>query len=118
MGKRKMSMKPLAELDQATKDQMAVVFATLLLHDTEQEVSEDSLNNVLSKAGVKVEPYWPGLFLGAIGGKDISEFLTVSGGGGSGGQAGGDAGGAQAEDKTDEPEEEEASVSMGGLFSD
>ena len=33
-----MPIQPLAELDQSTKDQMAVVFSTLLLHDAGEEV--------------------------------------------------------------------------------
>merc|ERR1712203_713743 len=101
MGKKKnntMSLQPLDQLDQGTKDQMAVVFSILLLHDNGQEVTEDSIVDILAKAGLKVEPYWAGLFLGAIGGKDISEFLTVSGGGCGGGQTSGDAG-AQEEEK-------------------
>lgn len=84
-----MPLQPLAELDQSTKDQMAVVFSTLLLHDAGEEVSEDKINEVLNKAGLTVEPYWPGLFLGAIGDKPITDFLQVSGGGAGPAQTGG-----------------------------
>lgn len=116
--KRKMSIQALDQLDTATKNQMATVFSVLLLHDAEQEVTEASIQKVLSTAGITVEPYWPGLFLGAIGDQDIASFLTVSGGGAGAGPA--QTGGAVAaeEEKKEEPEEEEADVSMGGLFSD
>lgn len=114
-----MSIQAIENLDKATKDQMACVFATLLLHDAEQEVSEAAITKVVAAAGLTVEPYWPGLFLGAIGDQDISSFLTVSGGaGGAGAGTGAQPAGAVEEEKKEEPEEEEADVSMGGLFSD
>lgn len=111
-----MSQTPFTELDQNTKDQYACVFATLLLHDAGQEATEESINNILSKSGnTGVAAYWPGLFLSALEGKDIGDFLQVSGGGAGAGPA--DGGDAEAEEEKEESEEE-ADVSMGGLFSD
>ena len=116
------------QLPEQTKEQMACVYATLLLHDDGQELSEANVKKVITASGVKVQPYWPALFLKAIQGRDLNTLLTV--GGGSGGEAaapaqggaapakGAPAGGKPAE-KPKEPEkpaEEEANVSMGGLF--
>lgn len=115
-----MSQVPFSALDKNTKDQYAVVFATLLLHDAGHETTEESINNIIAKSGNSVAAYWPGLFLTALGGKNIGDFLVVSGGSGAGpAPAGGNAGG-QAEAKAEEKKEseEEANVSMGGLFSD
>jgi ribosomal protein L12E/L44/L45/RPP1/RPP2 len=115
-----MSQVPFTSLDKNTKDQYAVVFATLLLHDAGQEATEESINNIISKSGNSVAAYWPGLFLTALGGKNIGDFLVVSGGGSGAGPAQAGTTGGQAEAKVEEKKEseEEANVSMGGLFSD
>jgi len=111
------------QLPETTKEQMACVFATLLLHDDGQELTEENVKKCITGAGLKVQPYWPALFLKAIQGRDLNSLLTV--GGGSGGAAPAPAGGApaaaagKAADKPkveEKPAEEEAAVSMGGLF--
>eukprot|EP00178_Gracilaria_changii_P007240 TRINITY_DN2312_c1_g1_i2.p2 TRINITY_DN2312_c1_g1~~TRINITY_DN2312_c1_g1_i2.p2 ORF type:complete len:113 (-),score=22.06 TRINITY_DN2312_c1_g1_i2:27-365(-) len=112
-----MSQTPFNELDQATREQYACVFATLLLHDAGQEATEENINNVISKSGNTVAAYWPGLFLSALEGKDIGDFLQVSGGGAGAGPAQTGGNDAPAEEAKEESEEE-ADVSMGGLFSD
>lgn len=68
------------QLPEQTRDQMACVFATLLLHDDGQEVSEENVKKVLAAAGLKVQPYWPALFLKAVGGRSIDSLLTTGGG--------------------------------------
>jgi large subunit ribosomal protein LP1 len=68
------------QLPEQTRDQMACVFATLLLHDDGQEVSEENVKKVLAAAGLKVQPYWPALFLKAIQGRSIDSLLTCGGG--------------------------------------
>lgn len=109
------------QLPEATRDQMACVYATLLLHDDGQELSEENVKKILAAAGLKVQPYWPTLFLKAIQGRSIDSLLTVGGGAGgaSAAPAGGapaPAGGAPAKKAEEKPVEEEAAVSMGGLF--
>lgn len=106
------------QLPETTRDQMACVYSTLLLHDDGQEVSEENLNKVLKAAGLSVAPYWPSLFINAIGDKPIDSLLSVGGGAAPAGGAaagGAPAPAAAAEKKEDAPAEEE-NVSMGGLF--
>ena len=111
------------QLPEGVKEQMAVVYATLLLHDDGQELTEETIKKVTTASGVKVAPYWPALFLKAIGGRNLKDLLTV--GGGAGGAAPAPAaagapakGGAPAKAAAAEPEKpvEEEAVSMGGLF--
>lgn len=112
------------QLPEQTRDQMACVFATLLLHDDGLELSEQNVKNVLSAAGLKVAPYWPTLFLKALQGRDLNSLLTVGGGsgaapaqatGGAPAPAGGNTAAAKPKEE-EKPAEEEAAVSMGGLF--
>lgn len=108
------------QLPEKTRDQMACVFATLLLHDGEVEISEENVKKVLAAAGVKVQPYWPTLFVKAIGGRDIGSLLSCGGGAPAPAQAQAapaQAGGAKApEPKKEEPKEEPQEESIGGLF--
>ena len=67
-------------LPEQTRDQMACVFAILLLHDDAQEASEENVKKVLAAADLKVQPYWPALFLKAIQGRSIDSLLTCGGG--------------------------------------
>merc|ERR1719277_2523152 len=99
-------------LDAATHDQMAVTFSALLLHDENIEVNADNLKKVLAATGNKVEAYWPMLFANALSGRNMGDFLAVSGGSGpaqaqtSAPAQGGNAAPAK-EEKKEEPEEEE-----------
>jgi len=98
---------------------MACVFATLLLHDDGQETSEENVKKVLAAADLKVQPYWPALFLKAIQGRSIESLLTC--GGGSAGPAPTAAAGAKDAPKAapkEAPKEEkvEEAGSIGGLF--
>ena len=113
---------PFDQLPEQTRDQMAVVFTTLLLHDDGQELSEENVKKVIAATGIKIAPYWPSLFLKAIQGRDLSTLLTV--GGGSGGAAPAQSGATgqapapaqAAKPKEEEKPAEEENVSMGGLF--
>lgn len=111
------------QLPEMTRDQMACVFATLLLHDDGQEVNEEGVKKVIAATGIKVQPYWPSLFLKAIGDRDITSLLTCGGGSGAGAApaqaAPAQTGGKKPEEKKkDEPAEEVQEESIGGLFDD
>lgn len=107
------------QLPEQTRDQMACVFATLLLHDDGQEVSEANVNKVLAAAGLKVQPYWPALFLKAIQGRSIDSLLTTGSSSGASAPAPvaaqTEAPKAAAPAKKEEEKVEEAE-SIGGLF--
>ncbi len=111
-----MSCQPLAELSDTQKHQLACNLAILLLHDEKSDITSENITRILKASGLTVPAYWPNLMSKALSGKDVSEFLTVSGGGGGSGPNG-KTGGEEAEEPEKEPtEEEEEDVSMGGLF--
>ena len=110
-----MSTTPMTELTDLQKQQLASNLAVLILHDDKQDVTSENLSKVLKGSGVSVPSYWPLLMAKALEGKNVEDFLSVSGGSGSGpAKTGGDA--AVEEEKEATVEESEESASMGGLF--
>lgn len=59
-----------------SKDELAVGYATAILHDAGIEVTSDKISDILKAANVKVEPYWPALFAGLAAGRNLDELLT------------------------------------------
>ena len=110
----------------ATKDELACVYAALILADDQVAVTADKLTTILKAAGVSVEPYWPSLFAKALEGVSIKELVSnvgSSAGAAPAAAAGGAApaagGAAPAEEKKEEKKEEseESDEDMGfGLF--
>ena len=109
------------EMPQMQKDQLACTLSALILHDNGSDVNAENLSRVLDASGVKVASYWPSLFAKALDGKNVGDYLVVSGGGGGGAGAGATA---EADEKKDEEseeseeevEEEEIDFDMGDLF--
>merc|ERR1711912_22554 len=87
--------------------ELGCTYASLILHDDGQEVTEDKIKALLKAADVETEAYWPGLFCRAFndfeGGMDKLVTTPALGGGGGGAgpaaAAGGDAGGDAAAEK-------------------
>merc|ERR1711869_27501 len=87
--------------------ELGCTYASLILHDDGQEVTEDKIKALLKAANVETEAYWPGLFCRAFndfeGGMDkLVTTPALGGGGGGAGPAaagGGDAGGDAAAEK-------------------
>eukprot|EP01104_Vermistella_antarctica_P000486 TRINITY_DN10652_c0_g1_i1.p1 TRINITY_DN10652_c0_g1~~TRINITY_DN10652_c0_g1_i1.p1 ORF type:complete len:128 (-),score=45.77 TRINITY_DN10652_c0_g1_i1:114-452(-) len=108
------------ELTADQKDELAVTYASLLLHDDGIEVTADKINSILAAANVKVQPFWPGLFAGALAKVDVNAVIASAGSVGAPAAAGGSAdAGPAAVEAAPEPEEEEESEEeeMGfGLF--
>eukprot|EP00887_Chlorella_sp_A99_P003285 scaffold9.g3285.t1 len=102
-----------------SKSELACVYAALILHDAEAELSADNINAVVKAAGIEVEPYWPGLFAKLLEKKGIEDFiLNVGAGGGApaaaaGGAAPAAGGATAAEEKKEEEEKEEEDEDMG-----
>merc|ERR1711966_128440 len=99
--------------------ELACTYASMILHEDGQEISEEKIKLLINAAKVEYESYWPSLFAKAINGADVNELLTkpAQGGGGGGGVAaagGGDAGGDAPKKKTTTEEEEMAPAT--GLF--
>ena len=94
---------------------LACTYAALILHDDGQEVTADKISAVVSASGLKLEPYWSGLFAKFLEQKSVGDLISNvgaggGGGGGGGAAAGGDAGGTAAAAAPEEEEEEEADM--------
>merc|ERR1712179_659407 len=120
MGHRK--LKPNYRM--ASSNELACVYAALILADDQEAITAEKIQTILKAAGVSVEPYWPGLFARALEGVNVKELITnVGSSAGSAPAAGGaapaaDAGAAKPEAKEEKKEEsEESDDDMGfGLF--
>ena len=116
-----MSYQNFAQLDAQNRDQLACTLAALILHDESSDVNSDSISKVLKAANVNVAPYWPMLLGKALEGKNVGDFLKVSGGSAPAQVQATSQGQAPAQAKDDKPaapveEEEEVDMDMGGLF--
>merc|ERR1712178_8545 len=105
----------------ASNDELACVYAALILMDDDVSITVEKINPILKAAGVSVEPYWPGLFAKAAGGMNVKELIqnVGSSAGSAPAAAAAPAEAAPAEAKKEEKKEEsEASdEDMGfGLF--
>merc|ERR1712061_949488 len=104
----------------ATNDELACVYAALILMDDDVSITVEKINTILKAANVTVEPYWPGLFAKAAGGLDLKSIVTnigagvgTGGGGGAAPAAAGGEAAAEAKEEEKEPEEEESDEDMG-----
>ncbi|XP_022308907.1 large ribosomal subunit protein P1-like [Crassostrea virginica] len=111
----------------AHQDELACVYAALILADDQVAITSDKIATILKAAGVSVEPYWPSLFSKALDGVNVKEMISnISSGVGAAPAAGGAApaaaAAAPAEDKKaakkeEKKEESESDEDMGfGLF--
>jgi len=106
-------------------DELACVYAALVLLDDDVAITAEKISTILKAADVKVEPYWPGLFAKALEGVDAKALISNVGAGAGAAPAAGapaaasaDAPAAAAEKKEEKKEEsEEEDDDMGfGLF--
>ena len=93
---------------------MEYVYAALILNETDEEINEDNLTDVLEAAGADVEDSRVKALVAALEDVDIEEAVDqaaavpAGGAGGAGGTAPGDAGGEADADEAEEADEEEA----------
>ncbi|XP_063610816.1 large ribosomal subunit protein P1-like [Penaeus indicus] len=102
----------------ASNDELACVYAALILMDDEVPITVEKINTILKAASVTVEPYWPGLFAKAVSGLDIKALVAnvgsgvgSGGGGGAAAPAAAAASSAPAAEAKKEEKEEEAEES-------
>lgn len=108
----------------SSSDELACVYAALILQDDEIAITSEKIQTILKSANVDVEPYWPGLFAKAVEGVDLKNLISNVGSSvGSAPASGGPAQSAAApeakkeEKKKEEEKEEESDEDMGfGLF--
>mmetsp|Transcript_10756 Transcript_10756/g.21238 ORF Transcript_10756/g.21238 Transcript_10756/m.21238 type:complete len:230 (-) Transcript_10756:177-866(-) len=115
--KEKEGPEPLFK-DDTEKQEMVMMYAGMVLSDCKAEITEDSINKVLSAAKIDfVAPYWPKMFAEILKGKDVAKIIEDSagspgaGGGAGGGAAGGEGG--EGEAKKEEKKEEEEDDDVG-----
>ncbi|VDK88910.1 unnamed protein product [Litomosoides sigmodontis] len=112
-----------------TNQELACVYAALILQDDEVAITGDKISTILKAAHVDVEPFWPGLFAKALEGVDVKSLITNISSGVGGAAAGvpspstGAAAAAptaaaeeQKEEKKEEPKEESDDDMGFGLF--
>ena len=93
---------------------MEYVYAALILNETDEEINEDNLTEVLEAAGADVEDSRVKALVAALEDVDIEEAVDqaaavpAGGAGGAGGTAPGGAGGEADADEAEEADEEEA----------
>ncbi|XXG66901.1 hypothetical protein AAC387_Pa06g0366 [Persea americana] len=97
-------------------DEIACTYACLILHDDGISITADKISTLVNAAGVKVQAYWPGLFVKLLQKKNVDDLILNAGSGGGGAPvafsapaAGGAAAAADApavEEKREEPKEE------------
>merc|ERR1711907_176865 len=100
--------------------ELGCTYAALILHDDGQEVTEEKMKQLLNAAKVDFEAYWPGLFVRALGNKDLDELITTPacGGGAAAGPAvaaGADAGG-DSKKKEESEDDDEAMAPAANIF--
>merc|ERR1712037_1024833 len=91
--------------------ELACTYAALILSDDGVDISGDKIASLLKDANVEVEPFWPGLFAGALKNCNVSELISnISSGVGAGpAAAGGAAAGGAAEEAKEEEKKPESS---------
>lgn len=111
------------------KEELACVYAALVMMDDDIAVTGDKIATLLKAANVTIEPFWPSLFARALEGIDAKDLLNTIGSaapvGGGGGAApaaatsaapaagGKEAAPAKKEEKKKEEEVEEGDDDMG-----
>lgn len=55
----------------ASNQELACVYAALILQDDDVAITGDKIATLLKAAHVEVEPFWPGLFAKALEGVDV-----------------------------------------------
>merc|ERR1712050_236413 len=95
-----------SKISKMATDELACVYAALILADDDVAVTPEKISTILKAAGVDVEPYWPGLFSKALESADIKSLITNVGSGGGAAPAAAAAEAAPAEAKKEEKKEE------------
>merc|ERR1712088_823175 len=97
--------------------ELACTYAALILNDDGIDITADKLTAILKAAKVDVEPFWPGLFAGALKDVDVTSLISNIGSGAGSAPSGGAGGAAAAGGAAEAAPAEESDDDMGfGLF--
>lgn len=58
-----------------SNDELACVYAALILADDNVDVKGDKIAAILKAANYEIEPYWPNLFAGALEGVKVTDLI-------------------------------------------
>jgi ribosomal protein L12E/L44/L45/RPP1/RPP2 len=108
-------------MSNAQRDELACVYAALLLFDDGLDVTADKIKAVTDAAGIAVEPFYPTLFANYLAKKNLGDLLNSVGSAPAAAApaagAAAPAGGAAKKEEKKPVEEEEEEGDMGfGLF--
>ncbi|KAH0786480.1 60S acidic ribosomal protein P1 [Histomonas meleagridis] len=98
--------------------ELAVVYAALILNDDGIEITADKINKLIQAAGIKIESYWVDLFAEYFKNHDITELVKGTALGGAAPAAGGSTAATEEKKEEEKKKEEEEVVEMMGGFDD
>merc|ERR1739848_910342 len=75
---RQLALESLFKMS-GSNDELACVYAALILADDKVDVTDDKLSAILKAANYTVAPYWSGLFAKALEGCDVVDLITKLG---------------------------------------
>lgn len=61
--------------------ELACTYAALILNDDGIDITADKISAILKMANVSIEPFWPGLFAGALKDVNVSDLISNIGSG-------------------------------------
>ena len=117
-----MSKVEISTIGKPEHDELCCTYASLLLKDAEQEVTEESLKKIIDASGNKVDAMWTKLFAKALKGTDLSNFFGCAAAAPAAGSSAAPAVAKETkkaekkEEPKEEPKEDEGDMDMGGLF--
>ena len=71
-----------------SNNELACVYAALILHDEGLEITSDKISAILKAASIETEAYWPTLFAKLCKGKDMGALISSVGAAGGGNHVG------------------------------
>jgi len=64
------------------QEELAVVYASLILQDDKIPITEEKIHSLLSAANVNVQPFWPSFFTSLLARNNVEDLILKGGGGG------------------------------------
>ena len=68
-----------AHMTEQEKEELACVYAALILGDEGLPVNADNIQHITKAANVRVLPFWPAVFARTLGKADITEMILHAG---------------------------------------